>query len=42
MNLLLNVTYWYHILEDSKKYKNILYEKNRKWLDAVLQTKLGI
>ena len=28
MNLLLNVTYWYHILEDSKIYKNILYEKH--------------
>ena len=27
MNLLLNVTYWYHILDDSKIYKNILYEK---------------
>ena len=33
MNLLLNVTYWYHILEDSK-----IYEKT--FDKALLQTKL--
>ena len=43
MNLLLNVTYWYHILDDSKIYKNILYEKNRKQLpDFKLNKEYGM
>ena len=42
MNLLLNVTYWYHILEDSKIYQKILYEKNRKQHDFKLNKEYGM